>query len=77
MIPKADDFITQRFEEYTSLCISFYLLQVLPTIGFHYQFRFYAYEINDIGFDDNLAFELIACRSMGAQVFPDLLFGMS
>ena len=76
MIPKSYNFITQRFEEYASLCIIFHLFQVLPTIGFYYQFRFQAYEIDDIGPDDNLAPEFVACRSMGTQVFPELSFSI-
>jgi len=66
MVPEPYNFIAERFKEYASLYIIFYLLQVLPAIRFHNQPRFQANEINDVRLNYNLTLELVAGHSMSA-----------
>lgn len=58
MIPKTDNFVTQRVQEFGSLLVVFFLFQMLTAIQLNDEFLFDADEIRDVVSNSVLSSEI-------------------
>jgi len=76
VIPKPQDAVAQSFQMLGSGRVLFFLIGMLPAVGFYDELRLETGEVNDVRFDRQLASELEASQSAISQATPQQSFGV-
>lgn len=74
-VPKSQDFISARFEEFSSSGIVFFLFQVSAAIHFDDEFSTRSAEVHDVVPKGMLSSEFNPIESFSSQVCPEFCFG--